>query len=375
MTDYSKCSLVDDDDLNENSVLPLHLPTERPYDNNKHAMMLVWLAFLVLVALNLSENVNVRTLKKQLDVADSSEPTISTLPTMSTTTSTPNTIMTIQPSFNPNLVVFDAVGRKTTTQYVRYNFENHFAQGWDCLVFIYVNETELPADEPNLVKLEEHGCNLIRTPHVYWGTFLQYVPPAMTDHYDYLALVLDDVYAPAADAGVPNGLNVTAMLGAMEKFGFGTISPRIEGNHHPRQMSDNTDCIGATGQIETFLQFFTADAWRCFYSMLSEDTRKGWCLDECSRIVCPDLKQGIDFRQTAYHVEDVYDKKQKIWKMPQEALTEAQKAGIEFERPVRNNESGYYSDKTGLALCKKLHCNELHEKPTLIQETCIREGK
>ena len=90
-----------------------------------------------------------------------------------------------------NLVVFDALGRREAIQYSWFHKRQHFAH-WDCIAFLYVDESIVPEDDYHLRQLQqptEHdstACAVIRTPNVAWGVFLQYLAPPLVQQYQLL---------------------------------------------------------------------------------------------------------------------------------------------------------------------------------------------
>ena len=88
------------------------------------------------------------------------------------------TILPPQPSseLKKKLVVFNALGRREAIQYSSFHKRQHFAD-WDCIAFLYVNETIVPEDDFHLMQLQQTTdndsttCTVIRTPNVAWGVF------------------------------------------------------------------------------------------------------------------------------------------------------------------------------------------------------------
>ena len=80
-----------------------------------------------------------------------------------------------QPSsqLKKKLVVFNALGRREAIQYSWFHKRQHFAD-WDCIAFLYVNETSVPEDDFHLMQLQQTtdndstACTVIRTPSVAW---------------------------------------------------------------------------------------------------------------------------------------------------------------------------------------------------------------
>ncbi len=137
-----------------------------------------------------------------------------------------------------------------------------------------------------------------------WGDFLQFVTPSYVSHYEYVAIVLDDIFLP--DQG-PNKFNATKMISDMETYAIDVMQPGTVGdtwNILKHAKDKNLDsCIGEVDMIETYVQIFSRDAWDCFYDLLDYRGSRGWCYDICFKKECPDLKLAMDFSMAAYHMD------------------------------------------------------------------------
>ena len=170
-----------------------------------------------------------------------------------------------------NLVIVNAVGQRSNLPLNVHAMDNHFSQDdWDCILFMYMNETVIPDDDDNLWKLQqEERCAVIRTPGIPWGVFLQFLPPLLVNQYEYIAVLLDDIYLPRQGK---RPINVPRLLSQMQTHNLSSITPGIVSDNHrvlnPNKHKDYQDCLVEVKFIETFFQIFTLPAWKCFYNLL-----------------------------------------------------------------------------------------------------------
>jgi len=204
-----------------------------------------------------------------------------------------------------NLLVFNALGRVDTLPYNLYAKTSHFAD-WACIAFMHVREDVIADDQQILVKLKEEGCNVIRTPDVHWGVFIQYLSPVLVSHYKHIALLLDDVLLPKIG---PLSIDVPRLLHEMEEFDLSVISPAVGGggaNHlqfRPEGNHTEQGCLASTPYVETFFQIFTNDAWNKYHSILHYSGGRGWCYDLCFKVLHPTVRIAVDYSQAAWHLE------------------------------------------------------------------------
>ncbi len=204
------------------------------------------------------------------------------------------------------LVVYNAVGGAQNLAFVNHSRNTSFPQGeWDCQIFMYAKEDRIPDDNEHLRNLIDNaGCTVPRTPGIFWGNFLQFITPTLVSNYDYVALVLDDVFIPTQGE---NAVNIDKMIEEMETHQIGVMSPGIVGDTHGyigKSKEQGVDkCIAEARFQETYLQIFTRDAWECYYDMLHYEGGKGWFYDVCYKPTCPHVKIGYDFSMEAYHVK------------------------------------------------------------------------
>lgn len=220
-------------------------------------------------------------------------------------------------SQNHYLVVFNALGRPSNLVLVEYARRNIFpSHTWDCVAFMFAPEYMIPDSNVHLRTLiDELGCTIPRTPGIFWGHFLQYLLPTFTSKYDYIAIVLDDIFMP--DRG-ENAVNATKLIESMQKFDIDVITPAILGDTYNSialsQSKRLENCIVERRFIETFVQIFSSHAWECFYKMLHHEGGRGWCYDFCFKKKCPHLRLGQDLSMKGWHMD------RKITSLPIEEL-------------------------------------------------------
>ena len=242
-----------------------------------------------------------------------------------------------------NLLVIDAVGRQSNLQYNVHAVQHHFHHDdWECLVFLYVHQTVIPDDDDDLEKLRTtYKCTIVRTPGVSWGTFLQFLPPMLTNQFQHIAIMLDDTYLPTKG---DRPINIPRLLETMQIHNISSMSPAIIGDSHgvfePPDHGGN--CVREIGFIETYVQIFTTEAWQCYYSMLHHDGARGWCYDLCFRGVCG-VKLAVDNSQAAFHLE------RSLQYIPQGLKEE--ESGLNFTKQSARTGDTYYSLSGNWRLC------------------------
>jgi hypothetical protein len=125
---------------------------------------------------------------------------------------------------------------------------------------MYVDETIIPDDDESLMELRIMQCTIIRTPGLFWGTFLQFLAPPFLDAFDIIALILDDVFIPHKGK---NSVNMTNLIETMDQLNVSTISPAIDGDTHRFLRPGQSHLEGCTVEvefIETYVQLFTQEA-------------------------------------------------------------------------------------------------------------------
>ena len=197
-----------------------------------------------------------------------------------------------------NLVAFVALGERSSIATVHHNVHAHFL-GWDCIVFVHKDESIIsPSD--HLMKEIGSMCTIVRLPGLYWIHFLMTLTPELTRHYKYIAIVLDDLFAPVhGDTAV----NMPKLLQRMEQFNLSSISPSIKGAIWPTTLP-REPCLWHVHHIETFFQIFSQDLFICLHSFMHFSNSQGWCLDLClDKQLCPSISNlAVDATMIAYHL-------------------------------------------------------------------------
>ena len=211
-----------------------------------------------------------------------------------------------------NLVVINAIGRRAYLPYNVHAIQHHFPHDdeWDCIAFMYVNESHIPDSDQHLTLLRDNlGCTVIRTPEMHWGIFLQFLSPTLVvPQYEYIAILLDDVFLPHHG---DHAIHVPQLLHQMKVHNVTSLSPGIVGDHHqilnPRDnIQEYQQCLVQVKFLETYFQLFTSQAWKCYYSMLHYTGFRGFGYDVCFRHVCGG-RLAVDYRQVAYHLDLAWD--------------------------------------------------------------------
>jgi len=264
---------------------------------------------------------------------------------------------TLQQRPYKGLVVYNAVGKSENLKLVEHSRSFLFRQtNWDCLIFMYVGENVIPHDSSTLNRLKtDFSCSVVRIPGMHWGIFLQYINPLLVSSYDYIGLILDDIFF--AHKG-PNAVDVTLLIELMEKHQLGSIQPGIIGDDHGalKTALDNRmgSCLVGVPIIETFAQIFTLEIWECYYKMLHHTGGRGWCYDSCMSKICPDHRLARDMRMRAWHMKHM----QNASALP-DYLT-ANTSVHDWKQEDNVVEFGFWrgSSAEKLAICHRNGCNE-----------------
>mmetsp|Transcript_12594 Transcript_12594/g.15974 ORF Transcript_12594/g.15974 Transcript_12594/m.15974 type:complete len:355 (+) Transcript_12594:56-1120(+) len=218
----------------------------------------------------------------------------------------PSGRMLLARSTADKLVVYNAVRGPHNLAFIHHSRHTSFPKDqWDCLVYMYAKEDEVPDDDEHLRSLRDKlGCTVPRTPGVQWVTFLQFITPTLVANYDYIALILDDVMIPNKGE---YAVDPKRMIENMENHNIQVMTPGIVGDTHrfvqTAEERGLDKCLVEVNYIETYLQLYSRDAWECYYKMLHYTTgNKNWFYDFCYKPQCPDLKLAQDFGMLAYHM-------------------------------------------------------------------------
>jgi hypothetical protein len=156
-------------------------------------------------------------------------------------------------------------------------------------------------------------------------------------------------------------LKPDAVIEKMKELNIGSMQPVIiNGSYYIMDRIKDMNamgCIVPIEKIETYVQFFSREAWECFYQMLDYRGSKGWCYDVCMPKQCPHIKEAYDARYLGYHMDrsmeslpdDEYTKGGAV------IITEDVKAWIPQDK-VRYENSDYGSLDGGI-ICLKYDCD------------------
>ena len=256
---------------------------------------------------------------------------------------------------NNKLVVFNALGKIHNLALVENARRNVFKPNeWDCVAFMFAKEDRIPDDNPHLLNLkEELGCTIPRMPGTHWGDFLHYIIPTFVQNYEYLAIVLDDIFFSVQGE---DAVNATKLIQNMQIHDIDVIQPGIVGDSHgyiQRSIDENLDqCVVEVNFIETYVQIFNSAAWECYYKMLHYTGSRGWCYDKCFKHKCPHLRLGHDFSMKAWHMG-----KKKLQLLPQDRLNGTDLDDYAHEAPII---SEGYRDLEKFAICLRHKCRWLN---------------
>ena len=197
----------------------------------------------------------------------------------------------------PNLLFVNSVGPDALRlKNVEDNVRRFARDAWECVVAVYATATEVPSER--LAALAE-VCHVHRAPGRRWGSFLLALTPAMVQHFDKVAVLLDDVM-------LPRETPVASILREMDAHGVDVYSPAIDGgsirDYASSRTADKRRCLLATHGIEVFFSIYSRAAWTCYYVRLLNAANVGGCgYDLCFHQACPHLILAVDHRITAVH--------------------------------------------------------------------------
>ena len=251
-----------------------------------------------------------------------------------------NEVLSARAPVKKNLVAFVALGTESSIATVHHNVHAHF-QAWDCIVFVHKDESVISPKDPRMKEIRSK-CSIVRLPGLYWSHFLMTLTSEMSQQYKYIAVVLDDLFAPThGDSAV----NVAKLLQQMQQYNLSSISPSIKGSVWPATQPQEP-CLWHVYQIETFFQIFSRDLFNCWRSFMHSSNLQGWCLDLClDKHLCPSISRlAVDATMVAYHMGSSGPVRDFV---PESALVGANLTD-DMERPVTSGD---------LALCDQLNCS------------------
>ena len=205
----------------------------------------------------------------------------------------------------PNLLFVNSVGPDASRLKNVEENVRRFARGtWECVVAVYATAAELPSERLEAIA---EVCHVHRTPGRRWGSFLLALTPTMVQHFDKVAVLLDDVM-------LPRETPVESMLREMDAHGVDVYSPAIDGGSNryfaSSRNASKQRCLLATRGIEVFFSIYRREAWTCYYVRLLNAANEGGCgYDLCLHQACPHLNLAVDHRITAVHGGDCCKRK------------------------------------------------------------------
>lgn len=212
----------------------------------------------------------------------------------------------IDPRKPRNLAALTALGTPSAIATVHHTVMSHLAHNddWACMLFLYVNETDISANESRILDISQH-CSIVRLPGLKWAHYLLSLTPAVVQHFDHVAIILDDVFAPNEG---PSPIVMSTLLERMQHYNLSSISPSIKGafwsSSHPTYDLLHA-CLKQVNVLETFFQIFTRQHWMCYHSYLHHSNPQAFCMDLCSQKLCPGTF-AVDESMIAYHLGRQY---------------------------------------------------------------------
>jgi len=242
-------------------------------------------------------------------------------------------------------VVYNALGKASNLKLVELSRQNVFStEEWGCILFMFAPEDTIPDENPYLTAIRYLGCDVVRTPRVQWGVFLQYVSPVFVKKFEKIAIVLDDIFIPTTGK---NPMSITKLMDSMDKWNISVMTPGVVGDTHSGLNGVNQSCIYDLHFIETYVQIFTAEAWECFYGMLHHTGGSGWCYDLCFHDKCRKFRMAADYSMQVYHMNGKTP-------VPPKLLEDASIPGFTLDAP----KSGVFVPLGNPhASCPRLNCN------------------
>ena len=263
-------------------------------------------------------------------------------------------------STNDYLVVINAVAKINNLPLVEHNRRHIFKKdSWDCVIFNVATDELIPDSNDYIQKLQDElECSIIKKPGSHWGDFLMFVLPSFVSNYEYVTILLDDIYFPNEGK---MALQPDKVIDKMKEMNLGSMQPVIVGDTWGVVTQFGQikakDCIFEAKMIELYAQFFSRDAWECFYKMLDYEGSKGWCYDLCMPTQCPDVKMAYDGRFLGYHMD------REVKSVPNDSFTESGDLVISDDvkdwapQEKVELEKSNYQTLNGFRVCQKLKCD------------------
>ncbi|GFH55256.1 hypothetical protein CTEN210_11732 [Chaetoceros tenuissimus] len=253
-----------------------------------------------------------------------------------------------------NLLIINGLNKEYMLEIAAHNRLHSFtSQDFDCVIFSDATYEEIKEDHHILKNLKEMNCNIMRLPDAGFGDFLLVVNPTFVNNYDTIALMAADTYFPEEGK---MALKPQLVMEKMKELEIGSVQPIVikEEEHHMEKLKEG--CITSVNRIPTMAQFFSREAWACYYNMLHYSGSTGGCYDLCTKKVCPDVKQAIDGRYVGYQIKN----SQQVEAMEQHDYFVKKQVSSSWLEVVRKMEiqSSLELDmeQNPLAICEKYEC-------------------
>lgn len=257
-----------------------------------------------------------------------------------------------QPS--KNLLIINSLNKEYMLEIAAHNRLHTFSsQDFDCAIFSDATYEEIKEDHEILKNLKEMNCNVMRLPGAGFGDFSTVVNPTFVNNYDAIVLMAADTYFPEEGK---MALKPQLVMEKMKELEIGTMQPIIIKEEKNNLNHVKEGCITSVNRIPTMAQFFTRDAWACYYNMLHYTGSTGGCYDLCMSKQCPDVKQAIDGRFVGFQLKN----SQQVEAMEQHEFFVNKQVRSSWLGVVRKMEiqSSLELDmeQNPLAICEKYEC-------------------
>ena len=161
---------------------------------------------------------------------------------------------------------------------IHQNIASFSELDWDCFVFVYKDEHELPLPYDHF-----KWCAIIRNPRGQFVDHLKLLTPefVVRNNYDTVLVLLEDV------EGLKTPSDVGAMLEFMRKADVDVLSPFVKNAAWDVMLPYETSESCLTNFVEIFYTLFRSTAWLCFWYMLDTlSNQHGWGYDRCFYSIC-----------------------------------------------------------------------------------------
>ena len=268
-----------------------------------------------------------------------------------------------------NLLIINSLNKDHELEIAAHNRLHVFSSlEYDCVIFSNASYEELEEENHIIRNLKQMNCNIMRLPGAGVGDFSLVVNPTFVNNYDTIVLMAADTYFPEEGK---MALKPKQVLEQMKELEIGTMQPLIIKEDVQSLNQVKEQCISPVGRIETRAQFFTREAWACYFHMLHYTGSTGGCYDLCMKKQCPDVKQAMDGRFVGFQLQN----SQQVEAMEQHDFFLKGYVTSNWLQVVRKIEIQSFMEldmeHDPLAICEKYECSESEttEQDTLWCET------